>query len=55
MERGETFVIIGPSGCGKTTLLKAMAGFMRPASGTLRIIKQPGETYEVGTILGEIL
>jgi pyruvate/2-oxoglutarate dehydrogenase complex dihydrolipoamide acyltransferase (E2) component len=25
-----------------------------PASGTLRIIKQPGETYEVGTILGEI-
>ena len=36
MERGETFVIIGPSGCGKTTLLKAMAGFMRPASGTLR-------------------
>jgi pyruvate/2-oxoglutarate dehydrogenase complex dihydrolipoamide acyltransferase (E2) component len=26
-----------------------------PASGTLRIIKQPGETYEVGTLLGEIL
>lgn len=25
-----------------------------PASGTLRIIKQPGETYEVGTILGTI-
>jgi pyruvate/2-oxoglutarate dehydrogenase complex dihydrolipoamide acyltransferase (E2) component len=26
-----------------------------PASGTLKIIKQPGETYEVGTVLGEIL
>lgn len=26
-----------------------------PTSGTLRIIKQPGETYEVGTVLGEIL
>jgi len=26
-----------------------------PASGTLRILKQPGETYEVGTILGEIV
>jgi pyruvate/2-oxoglutarate dehydrogenase complex dihydrolipoamide acyltransferase (E2) component len=25
-----------------------------PASGTLRIFKQPGETYEVGTVLGEI-
>lgn len=25
-----------------------------PASGTLRILKQPGETYEVGTVLGTI-
>lgn len=25
-----------------------------PASGTLRILKQPGETYEVGTVLGII-
>lgn len=25
-----------------------------PASGTLKIIAQPGETYEVGTVLGEI-
>jgi len=37
VERGETFVIIGPSGCGKTTLLKAMAGFMRPSLGKLTI------------------
>ncbi len=26
-----------------------------PASGTLRILKQPGETYQVGTLLGEIV
>jgi pyruvate/2-oxoglutarate dehydrogenase complex dihydrolipoamide acyltransferase (E2) component len=26
-----------------------------PASGTLRILKQPGETYEVGTVLAEIV
>ncbi len=26
-----------------------------PASGTLRVIKQPGETYGVGTVLGEII
>lgn len=25
-----------------------------PASGTLKIVKQPGETYEVGTVLAEI-
>jgi pyruvate/2-oxoglutarate dehydrogenase complex dihydrolipoamide acyltransferase (E2) component len=25
-----------------------------PASGTLRILMPPGETYEVGTVLGEI-
>lgn len=25
-----------------------------PASGTLKILKQPGETYEVGTVLGII-
>ncbi len=26
-----------------------------PASGTLKIIKPIGETYEVGTVLGEIV
>ena len=26
-----------------------------PASGTLRILKQLGETYAVGTVLGEIV
>ncbi len=25
-----------------------------PASGTLRIVAEPGETYEVGTVLGYI-
>lgn len=25
-----------------------------PVSGTLKILKQPGETCEVGTVLGEI-
>jgi pyruvate/2-oxoglutarate dehydrogenase complex dihydrolipoamide acyltransferase (E2) component len=26
-----------------------------PVSGTLKILKQTGETYEVGTLLGEII
>jgi multiple sugar transport system ATP-binding protein len=32
---GETLGIIGPSGCGKTTLLKLIAGLMRPDSGEI--------------------
>ncbi|HLW58676.1 MAG TPA: ABC transporter ATP-binding protein [bacterium] len=37
VHRGEKFVIIGPSGCGKTTLLKAIAGFIRPADGSILV------------------
>ena len=43
---GERFVVLGPSGCGKSTLLKAIAGFMPPVAGTIRlggrIIDRPG-------------
>jgi ABC-type proline/glycine betaine transport system ATPase subunit len=33
---GETMVVLGPSGCGKTTLLKIIAGLIRPDSGAVR-------------------
>jgi len=43
---GERFVLLGPSGCGKSTLLKAIAGFMPPVAGTIRLggraIERPG-------------
>ena len=32
---GEVVTLVGPSGCGKTTLLKALAGFIRPTEGTI--------------------
>lgn len=34
---GEFFSILGPSGCGKTTLLRLVAGFEKPDSGTIRL------------------
>ncbi len=35
--RGELFSILGASGCGKTTLLRMLAGFEVPSSGTIEI------------------
>src|ERR1700677_1962466 len=34
---GEIRAMIGPSGSGKTTALRAVAGFVRPASGRIHI------------------
>ena len=37
IRRGELFAILGGSGCGKTTLLRMLAGFEVPSSGTIEI------------------
>ena len=35
IRQNEFFALLGPSGCGKTTLLRSMAGFEQPDSGTI--------------------
>jgi NitT/TauT family transport system ATP-binding protein len=37
VEDGEFLCVVGPSGCGKTTLLKCVAGLLRPTKGDVRL------------------
>jgi iron(III) transport system ATP-binding protein len=59
---GAFAAVLGPSGCGKTTLLRAIAGFIPPFSGTIRFGDQlvsvssivvPPERRKVGYVAQE--
>jgi len=39
--RGEIVSIVGPNGAGKTSLLAAVAGIVRPATGTIALAGEP--------------
>ncbi|MGF1515563.1 MAG: ABC transporter ATP-binding protein [Elainellaceae cyanobacterium] len=41
LNKGELLGLLGPSGCGKTTLLRLIAGFERPQSGSIHLSGQP--------------
>ena len=45
---GEILGLLGPSGCGKTTLLRMIAGFEQPTTGTITLggdmVATPGKT-----------
>ncbi|MBI3581863.1 MAG: ABC transporter ATP-binding protein, partial [Nitrospinae bacterium] len=48
VQEGEMFGIVGPDGAGKTTLIRMLAGIMRPTSGrSLLFGNDPRETPEV--------
>ena len=46
VHEADRFVLLGPSGCGKSTLLKAVAGFIAPVEGEIRLggapVRGPG-------------
>lgn len=55
IKRGEFLTLLGPSGSGKTTLLMALAGFLRPDSGSIRfgedeMILVPPHKRDVGMV-----
>ena len=61
---GERIVILGPSGCGKTTILRLIAGFTAPDTGSIviggelvsqagRIIKSP-EQRDIGMVFQDL-
>lgn len=41
LQQGDLLGLLGPSGCGKTTLLRIVAGFERPQSGTVVLAGRP--------------
>jgi ABC-type Fe3+/spermidine/putrescine transport system ATPase subunit len=45
LEDGELVTLLGPSGCGKTTLLRIVAGFVRPSEG--RVVLQGRDVTRV--------
>ena len=37
LDAGKFLALLGPSGCGKTTMLRTIAGFEKPTSGTIHL------------------
>jgi NitT/TauT family transport system ATP-binding protein len=55
VEDGEFVCVVGPSGCGKTTLLKCVAGLLRPTRGeiVLRGRRVTGPPEEMALVFQE--
>jgi NitT/TauT family transport system ATP-binding protein len=55
VEEGEFACVVGPSGCGKTTLLKCVAGLMKPTRGEVLLRGKPvtGPPEELALVFQE--
>jgi ABC-2 type transport system ATP-binding protein len=49
--RGEIYGLLGPNGSGKTTLIRLLIGFLRPTSGSIRLL---GEAVPNKAILAQV-
>ncbi len=64
IKQGERIVILGPSGCGKTTILRLIAGFIAPDTGSISIggelvskcglIIKPPEQRNIGMVFQDL-
>lgn len=55
LEKGKFYTLLGPSGCGKTTLLRIIAGFLKPTAGEIYLNNQkithlPANRRQVNTV-----
>lgn len=46
LKEGEILGVIGPNGAGKTTVFNQLSGFLRPASGTIKVRNAQGQWVE---------
>lgn len=46
--KGQAMVVTGPNGIGKSTLLRVVAGLLRPDAGSVRLDEGPAEAETVG-------
>ena len=63
LKAGEIGSLLGPSGCGKTTLLRTIAGFEKPAAGSIHLRDQriadqhdmvPPERRKIGMVFQDL-
>lgn len=44
-ESGKLYAVVGPNGCGKTTMIKHLAGLLKPAEGEIRLEQREYREY----------